>query len=225
MFNIPIEQVDSELRQKGKVAELALGYQGGAGALKAMGAIEMGVAEEELPELVKAWRQANQNIVSFWYRVQEAAITCVETRQTQVTHGLIFRIERGFMTIELPSGRKLSYPKPVLAQNSWGSPVIKFKGIGLNNQWGDIDTYGGKLVENIVQATARDILAESMITLRKHGYKIVGHVHDEVIIEHSDDAPEQTIKRIEELMGQPVSWAEGLPLGAEGFYSSYYKKD
>ena len=225
MFNIPIEQVDTDLRQKGKVAELALGYQGGAGALKAMGAIEMGVAEEELPELVKAWRQANQNIVSFWYRVQEAAIACVETRQVQVTHGLIFRIERGFMTIELPSGRKLSYPKPVLAQNSWGSTVIKFKGIGLNNQWGDIDTYGGKLVENIVQATARDILAESMIKLRKHGYKIVGHVHDEVIIEHSDDAPEQTIKRIEELMGQSVDWAEGLPLGAEGFYSFYYKKD
>lgn len=230
MFNIPIDKIDktttegAALRQKGKVSELALGYQGGKGALISMGAIKMGVAEEELQGLVDAWRQANPKIVNFWYSVQRAAIDTVKTGNTNFTHMLKFYMKSGFLFIELPSGRALAYAKPTLRTNSWGSEVIVFKGVNSTTRnWGDIDTYGGKLVENIVQATARDILAVSLIRLRKAGYNTVMHIHDEIVVEVPEG--EGHLSTIEDLMSQPVKWAEGLPLGSDGFTSKFYMKD
>lgn len=224
MFNVPIESITkgSDLRQKGKVAELALGYQGSVGALKAMGADEDGMTEPEMKDLVTKWRESNPNIKNFWYGLQQLCIDCIETREVQHGFGLKIFMQKGFMMIQLPSGRCLSYPKPVLRQNRWGSTVIVFKGVDPKNKWGDIDTYGGKLVENVVQATARDILAISMIRLYKAGYPIVGHVHDEIIIE---DEKGKSLERIEDIMRQPIDWAPGLVLDAEGFISKFYKKD
>lgn len=224
MFSVPIEEItkDNPLRQKGKVSELALGYQGGVGALKSMGAIEMGLKEEELQGLVDTWRESNPQIVQFWRALQTAAIELIQSREPQYTHGLKFYMKKGFMMIELPSGRSLAYPKPRLKQNKWGGQAIVFKGMNDKNQWSDIDTYGGKLVENVVQATARDILGISMIRLHKKGYPIIGHVHDEVIIE----APEgKSIEVIEDVMGRPVEWAPDLPLAADGFVTPFYMKD
>lgn len=224
MFSVPIEDItkDNPLRQKGKVSELALGYQGGPGALKAMGALEMGLHEDELQGLVDTWRESNPQIVQFWKALQTAAIELIQSREPQYTHGLKFYMKKGFMMIELPSGRSLAYPKPRLKQNRWGGQAIVFKGLDERNQWTDIDTYGGKLVENVVQATARDILGISMIRLHKKGYSIIGHVHDEVIIE----APEgQSIEVIEDIMGLPVEWAKDLPLAADGFVTPFYMKD
>lgn len=224
MFSVPIEEItkDNPLRQKGKVSELALGYQGGPGALKAMGALDMGLHEDELQGLVDTWRESNPQIVQFWKALQTAAIELIQSREPQYTHGLKFYMKKGFMMIELPSGRSLAYPKPRLKQNRWGGQAIVFKGLDERNQWTDIDTYGGKLVENVVQATARDILGISMIRLHKKGYSIIGHVHDEVIIE----APEgQSIEVIEDIMGLPVEWAPDLPLAADGFVTPFYMKD
>ena len=224
MFNVPIDEItkDNPLRQKGKVSELALGYQGGPGALKAMGAIEMGVEESELQGLVDTWRESNPGVVQFWYALQTAAIELIETREPQQTHGLKLYMKKGFMMIELPSGRALSYPKPRLTKNRWGGQAIVFQGVNDKNQWGDIDTYGGKLVENVVQATARDILGVSMIRLHKQGYQIIGHVHDEVIIESPEG---ESIEVIEDIMSEPVEWAKGLPLNADGFVTPFYMKD
>lgn len=224
MFNVPLESISKgdPLRQKGKVAELALGYQGSVGALKQMGALEMGVQGDELQGLVDAWRSANPNIKAFWYGLQQACIDCIETRETQYAFGLKIYMQKGFMMMELPSGRCLVYPKPELRTNKWGGQAITFKGMDDKNKWNTIDTYGGKLVENVVQATARDILGISMMRLYKAGYSIVGHVHDEVIIE----APEgESLEGIEDIMGREIEWAEGLPLGAEGFISDFYMKD
>lgn len=226
MFNVPIESIGkgSPLRQKGKVSELALGYQGGAGALKAMGALEMGIDESELKGLVDSWRNANPNIVKFWYAVQEAAVQTVKTRQVNHTHGLKFYMFKGALMIELPSGRSLSYLKPKLRQNRWGSEVIVFKGQdSVNRKWTDIDTYGGKLVENIVQATARDLLAVSLVRLEKAGYEVVAHVHDEIIVEVPKGS--RALANIEDIMSQPVKWAEGLSLNSDGFVSEFYMKD
>lgn len=225
MFNVPVDSITKgdPLRQKGKVSELALGYQGGPGALKAMGALEMGLTEEELKPLVESWRAANPNIVNFWSACQNAAIETVKTRQEHQTHGLKFYIKKGFLMIELPSGRALAYPKAKLGQNSWGSDVVEFMGLDLNRRWSIQKTYGGKLVENIVQATARDLLAISLMRVEEAGFKTVGHVHDEIIVEIEEGS--NGLEKIEELMSQPVSWADGLNLNSDGFTSPFYKKD
>lgn len=225
MFNVPVESITKgdPLRQKGKVSELALGYQGGPGALKAMGALEMGLDEEELKPLVESWRAANPNIVDFWKGCQNAAIQTVKTRTEHHTHGLRFYIKKGFLMIELPSGRALAYPKAKLGQNSWGSDVVEFMGLDLNRRWTTLKTYGGKLVENIVQASARDLLAISLLRIEEAGYKTVGHVHDEVIIEIPKGS--KGLEEVEKLMSQPVSWAKGLNLNSDGFTSPFYMKD
>ena len=225
MFNVPVESITKgdPLRQKGKVSELALGYQGGPGALKAMGALEMGIEENELQGLVDSWRKANPNIVAFWKACQDAAINTVRSRKTHHTHGLRFYMKKGFLMIELPSGRSLAYPKAQLSENEWGGIVVQYMGLDLNRRWSVLKTYGGKLVENIVQATARDLLAISMLRIEKAGYKIVGHVHDEVIVEVPKNS--DSLKEIEKLMSKPVEWAEGLNLNSDGFTSPFYMKD
>ncbi|HGZ6396031.1 TPA: DNA polymerase, partial [Staphylococcus aureus] len=225
MFNVPVESITKgdPLRQKGKVSELALGYQGGAGALKAMGALEMGIEENELQGLVDSWRNANPNIVNFWKACQEAAINTVKSRKTHHTHGLRFYMKKGFLMIELPSGRALAYPKASVGENSWGSQVVEFMGLDLNRKWSKLKTYGGKLVENIVQATARDLLAISIARLEASGFKIVGHVHDEVIVEIPRGS--NGLKEIETIMNKPVDWAKGLNLNSDGFTSPFYMKD
>ncbi|HAR6215756.1 TPA: DNA polymerase [Staphylococcus pseudintermedius] len=225
MFGVPVDSIKKgdPLRQKGKVSELALGYQGGPGALKAMGALDMGIDESELQGLVDSWRKANPNIVAFWKGCQDAAIETVRTRQTHLTHGLRFYMKKGFLMIELPSGRSLAYPKARVGENSWGSPVVEFMGLDLNRKWTKLKTYGGKLVENIVQATARDLLAISMYRIEKAGYTIVGHVHDEVIVEVPIGS--ESLKEIEGIMSRPVKWAEGLKLNSDGFTSPFYMKD
>ncbi|HFU4450202.1 TPA: DNA polymerase [Streptococcus suis] len=220
MFHIPIEDVDKELRQKGKIAELALGYQGGPGALKQMGALEMGVAEEELQSLVDDWRRANPGIVQFWKDVQTAAIKALRTRAVIKLGRLRFRYSKGFLLIQLPSGRQLAYARAKLEDGDYG-PKLTYEGQGDKAYFTKQETYGGKLVENIVQATARDILAEAIIRLEKNGYPVVFHVHDECIVEARDT----TIETINELMAQAPDWADGLPLNSEGYVTKYYKKD
>lgn len=220
MFHIPIEDVDKNLRQKGKVAELALGYQGGPGALKQMGALEMGVPEEELPELVENWRRANPNIVQFWKDVQRAAIKALKTRSTIKLGKLKFKRSRGFLFIQLPSGRNLAYTKATVEAGDYGDKIV-YEGQGDKAYFTRQETYGGKLVENIVQATARDVLAEALLRLEEAGYPVVFHVHDEAIVETSDT----DIETINNLMAQAPDWAAGLPLNSEGYVTKYYKKD
>ncbi|HEC2199968.1 TPA: DNA polymerase [Staphylococcus delphini] len=225
MFGVPIESITKggPLRQKGKVSELALGYQGGPGALKAMGALDMGINESELQGLVDSWRKANPNIVNFWKACQDAAINTVRSRKTHYTHGLRFYIKKGLLMIEIPSGRSLAYPKARISENEWGAPVVEYIGLDINRKWAKLKTYGGKLVENIVQATARDLLAVSMLRLDKAGFNIVGHVHDEVIIEIPQNS--NGLAKIEKIMSNPVKWAEGLNLNSDGFTSPFYMKD
>ncbi|ANQ88985.1 DNA polymerase [Staphylococcus pseudintermedius] len=225
MFGVPIESITKgdPLRQKGKVSELALGYQGGPGALKAMGALDMGINESELQGLVDSWRKANPNIVNFWKACQDAAINTVRSRKTHYTHGLRFYIKKGLLMIEIPSGRSLAYPKARISENDWGAPVVEYMGLDINRKWAKLKTYGGKLVENIVQATARDLLAVSMLRLDKAGFNIVGHVHDEVIIEIPQNS--NGLAKIEKIMSNPVKWAEGLNLNSDGFTSPFYMKD
>lgn len=223
MFNVPIEKVDKALRQRGKVSELALGYQGGPNALITMGALDKGLTEEELPGIVKAWRAASPKIVQFWYSVNDAAIEAIQGKTITKTHGLVFQCIRGILYITLPSGRKLAYLKPRIKEGKFGNPAIEFDGMSSTGQWGPIDTYGGKLVENIVQATARDCLAVGMMNVEEAGYEIVMHVHDELVT----DTPYGfgSLADVEEIMGQPIEWAPGLPLGAEGFETEFYMKD
>ncbi len=227
MFNVPIEQITkgSPLRQKGKVAELALGYQGGPGALVQMGALKMGLAEEELPDLVDAWREANPAIVRLWGDVGRAAIRAVRDGGGYVVRGGVKFVKRGaFLCIDLPSGRTLYYVRPRLAINRFGSQSLQYEGMDqTTKRWGYQDTYGGKLVENIVQAIARDCLAVAMRRLEKASYRIVMHVHDEVILEMPKGAG--CLAEATEIMGRPISWASGLSLRAEGYETSYYKKD
>lgn len=220
MFHIPIEEVDKNLRQKGKVAELALGYQGGPGALKQMGALEMGVPEEELPELVENWRRANPNIVQFWKDVQRAAIKALKTRSTIKLGKLKFKRSKGFLFIQLPSGRNLAYAKASVEAGDYGDKIV-YEGQGDKAYFTRQETYGGKLVENIVQATARDVLAEALLRLEEAGYPVVFHVHDEAIVETSGT----DIETINNLMAQAPDWAAGLPLNSEGYVTKYYKKD
>lgn len=225
MFGVPVDSIKKgdPLRQKGKVAELALGYQGGPGALKAMGALDMGIEESELQDLVDSWRKANPNITKFWKACQDAAIKTVKSQNTHHTHGLRFYMKKGFLMIELPSGRSLSYPKAQIGENSWGSEVVNFMGLYLNRKWTKLSTYGGKLVENIVQATARDLLAIAMYRIEHAGFQIVGHVHDEILVEIPEGS--NGLKQIENLMNKPVKWAEGLNLNSDGFTSPFYMKD
>lgn len=226
MFNVPIESIGKgdPLRQKGKVAELALGYQGGAGALESMGALDMGIEKDELKPLVDAWREANPNIKSFWANCQKAALKVTRDGKPQIANSVKFYKKRGHLFAELPSGRALVYRDVKLGKNSWGSTVINFQGMNINRKWGTVSTYGGKLVENIVQATARDALGVSMARLEEQGYKIVAHVHDEIILEVPDDGIDH-LKDIEQIMSLPIEWAEGLNLDSDGFVSPFYMKD
>ena len=222
MFNVPIEEVTkgSPLRQKGKIAELALGYGGSVGALKAMGALEMGLSEEELRPLVSAWRSANPNIAQFWWDVDRAAMRAVRDRTVTETHGIRFGYQSGMLFITLPSGRRLSYVKPRIGTNQFGSDCVTYEGVGGTKKWERIESYGPKFVENIVQAISRDILSHAMQTL--HHCSIVMHVHDEVVIEAD---PRMSTEILCQQMSRTPPWAKGLLLAADGFDCSFYKKD
>ncbi len=224
MFHVPVEKhgQNAHLRQRGKIAELALGYGGAVGALKAMGALNYGVAEQELQPLVDAWRQANPMIVRLWWDVDAAAKTCVAEKTVTSCHGITFEYRSGMMFVTLPSGRKLAYVKPKLGENRFGGEAVTYEGVGTQKKWLRLETYGPKLVENIVQATARDILAEALLRLDAKGYRIVMHVHDEAVIE----APAETdLTDICVTMGQQPRWADGLLLRADGYVCDFYKKD
>ena len=222
MFKVPVEKhgINGHLRQKGKIAELALGYGGSTGALKAMGAIEMGLTEEELPALVDAWRQANPNIVKFWWDVDRAVMEAVKYKHTTSDYGLTFSCRSGMLFITLPSGRKLAYVKPKVGTNKFGGECITYEGVGGTKKWERLDSYGPKFVENIVQATARDILCYAMRTLRH--CSIVMHIHDELVIEAD---PRMSLEAVCEQMGRTPPWAEGLLLRADGYATPFYKKD
>ena len=222
MFKVPVEKhgINGHLRQKGKIAELALGYGGSVGALKAMGALEMGLTEDELYPLVEAWRQTNPNIVSFWWDVDRAAMEAVKFRHEADTHGIHFEYKSGMLFITLPSGRKLAYVKPKIGTNKFGGQCITYEGVGGTKKWERLETYGARLVENIVQATSRDILCYAMRTLRC--CSITMHIHDELVIEAD---PRMSLKAVCEQMGRTPPWAEGLQLNADGYETTFYKKD
>ena len=224
MFHVPVEKhgVNGHLRQKGKIAELALGYGGSVGALKAMGALNYGLQEEELKPLVDAWRLSNPHITKFWWDVDKAASTCVRERTATETHGIRFFYQSGIMFIVLPSGRRLVYVKPKMGLNRFGNESVTYEGVGEQKKWLRLESYGPKFVENIVQATARDILAEAMLRLNAAGYRIVMHVHDEAVIEAP---PETELSDICSIMGQTPAWASGLLLRADGYVCDFYKKD
>ncbi len=234
MFHVPIEKIvkgnpEYGLRQKGKVATLALGYQGGTNALVAMGALDMGLSEDELPDIVTRWRAANRRICDLWYAVEQAALRVMQTAQPQAIRGLIFALEGDlvygqiFLTVRLPSGRKLFYPHPFLKENQFERLAVHYYTVGQQTKkWEVAGTYGGKMVENIVQAIARDCLAVALNRIRKKGLQVVFHVHDEVVI----DAPTDVlVEDICGLMAEPIPWAPGLVLKAAGFEGSYYMKD
>jgi DNA polymerase len=224
MFHVPIEEVTkgSPLRQKGKISELACGYGGGVGALKAMGALEMGVEEDELQGLIDNWRTANPRIVNFWWEVDKAAITAVKERTKTRTHGIIFTYQSGMLFVTLPSGRDLVYVKPKLMLNKFGREGLTYEGIGATKKWERIETYGPKIVENIVQATSRDLLADAMLRMDQAGLAIVAHVHDEVICEVP--IGESSVEEICSLMSRGPKWAQGLPLTADGYECEFYQK-
>ena len=235
MFGVPLERIkkgnpEYALRQKGKVAELALGYQGSTGALIKMGALDMGLTEAELPDIVNRWRDANKRIRDLWYSMEAAAVQVIQTGQPVGLRSLVLAREMDagndldFLTIRLPSGRKLYYAHPSLGQNQWGKPSITYMGMDqTTKKWKLIETYGGKLVENCVQAIARDCLAEAIERLEVANYPVVFHVHDEVVVECA--AERASLDDIAAIMGQPVSWAPDLPLGADGWVGAFYKKD
>ena len=222
MFHVPVEKHgrNAHLRQKGKIAELALGYGGSVGALKAMGALEMGVPEEELKPLVDAWRASNPHIVQFWWDVDREVKRCVKERCATETHGLRFTYQSGFLLITLPSGRRLAYVKPKIGENRFGGESVTYEGVGGTKKWERLESYGPKFVENIVQATARDILMYAMQTLRC--CSIVAHVHDELIIECDRRV---SLSAVCEQMGRTPPWAKGLLLRADGYECDFYKKD
>ena len=231
MFGIPIEQITkgSDLRQKGKVAELALGYQGSVGALVQMGGEDMGLSEPEMKEIVRKWRDANPAIVRLWKQVEGFAIRAVKTRKKVVLpvyKNLTFDYDGNVLTIELPSGRKLFYQSPTITTNKWHKPSLKYKGVNqTTKKWWWIDSYGGKFVENIVQAIARDLLAAAMLKLNWEGYKIVMHVHDEAVCETPLENAEKDLEKMCDIMGTEIPWAKDLPLAADGYITPYYKKD
>ena len=222
MFGVPVEKygINGHLRQKGKIAELALGYGGSVGALKAMGALDMGLTEDELPPLVGAWRQANPRIVQFWWAVDRAVMEAVRFKHTNETHGISFSCKSGMLFITLPSGRQLAYVKPKIGTNKFGGDCITCEGVGGTKKWERLDSYGPKFVENIVQATARDILCYAMKTLRC--CNIVMHIHDEVVIEADR---RMSLQAVCKQMGRTPPWAKGLQLRADGYETEFYKKD
>ncbi|MGL5972280.1 MAG: DNA polymerase, partial [Oscillospiraceae bacterium] len=222
MFGVPVEKngINSHLRQKGKISELALGYGGSVGALKAMGALEMGLEEDELSNLVRAWRQSNPNIVRFWWDVDRAAKKAVKEKTTTETHGIRFIYQSAMLFITLPSGRNLAYVKPRIGENRFGGECVTYEGVGGTKKWERIDSYGPKFVENIVQATSRDILMFAMHTLQ-HCF-ITMHVHDEIVIECDKRV---SVDAICEQMGRTPPWAKGLLLRADGYETEFYKKD
>ena len=233
MFGVPVVKhgVNGHLRQKGKVAELALGYQGGVNALKAMGALDMGLTEEELPNIVELWRQASPKIKELWYTVEKAAVYTVTTGNPMtLDHGITFRLEVDpfygyrYMTIELPSGRKLFYPDPHIRLNNFDKEAVHFK-TQLNNAWVTESTYGGKLVENITQAVARDCLALTLMRLSENGLPAIMHIHDEAVIEVPKNEADEYLDIVEKTFALPIPWAEGLVLTAAGFTNDYYMKD
>ena len=222
MFGVPVKKhgINGHLRQKGKIAELALGYGGSVGALKAMGALEMGLQEEELKPLVDAWRTANPMIVKLWWAVDDAVMTAIRMKSSTETHGIRFTCQSGMLFITLPSGRQLSYVKPRIGENQFGSPAATYMGLSAARQWDRLESYGPKFVENIVQAISRDILCYAMQTLRC--CSIVAHVHDELIIEVD---PRMSLEAVCEQMGRTPPWAPGLHLRADGYATDFYKKD
>ena len=222
MFKVPVVKhgINGHLRQKGKIAELALGYGGSVGALKAMGALDMGLSENELPALVDAWRQANPEIVKFWWAVDHAVMEAVRYKHTTTEYGLTFSCRSGMLFIRLPSGRSLAYVKPKVGTNKFGGECITYEGVGATKKWERLESYGPKFVENIVQATSRDILCYAMRTLRC--CSIVMHIHDELVIEAD---PRMSLEAVCEQMGRTPPWAKGLLLRADGYSTPFYKKD
>ena len=231
MFGVDIKDIrkGSPERDKGKVAELALGYGGALGALMKMGGEKMGLSETEMTEIVRKWRLASPSIVALWKAVENAAIQAIKTGKSVMLEkykNLIFEYDGWVLTIQLPSGRKLFYQQATLGVNKWGKVSIKYKGLDqITKKWWWVDTYGGKLVENIIQAIARDCLAQSMIELNNAGFEIVMHVHDEVVSEVLIENKEAELKKMCYIMGQPISWAPGLILTADGYTTNFYKKD
>lgn len=225
MFKVPVEKhgVNGELRQKGKISELACGYGGSVGALKNMGAVEMGVQENELQGLINDWRNANPHIVRFWYEVGNAAMKAIKEKTTVSLGKLVFAYERGILFIRLPSGRRLSYIKPRIGTNRFGGDSITYMGINSAKKWDRLETFGGKLTENIVQGTARDLLANALINAANAGYDTVFHVHDEIICEVPNGYG--SVDELCKLMCIKPEWADGLPLNADGFEYEYYKKE
>ena len=225
MFKVPVEKhgVNGELRQKGKISELACGYGGSVGALKNMGAVEMGVQENELQGLINDWRNANPHIVRFWYEVGNAAMKAIKEKTTVPLGKLVFAYERGVLFIRLPSGRRLSYIKPRIGTNRFGGDSITYMGINSAKKWDRLETFGGKLTENIVQGTARDLLANALINAANAGYDTVFHVHDEIICEVPNGYG--SVDELCKLMCIKPEWADGLPLNADGFECEYYKKE
>ncbi len=222
MFRVPVEKhgVNGHLRQKGKIAELALGYGGSVGALKAMGALDMGLTEDELQPLVDAWRSSNTMVTTLWWDVDRAVKQCVHEHVSVQTHNIVFTYKSGFLIIELPSKRCLYYVKPRVEENKYGGESVTYEGVGSTKKWERLESYGPKFVENITQAIARDILLYAMQTLKE--YRIVAHVHDEAIIETDKNVSVQSVC---ELMGRTPPWAEGLLLRADGYECEFYKKD
>ncbi len=222
MFSVPVEKhgVNGHLRQKGKIAELALGYGGSVGALKAMGALDMGVREDELQPLVDAWRSSNPMVTTLWWDVDRAVKQCVHEHVSVRTHNIVFTYKSGFLIIKLPSKRCLYYVKPRVEENKYGGESVTYEGVGSTKKWERLESYGPKFVENITQAIARDILLYAMQTLKE--YRIVAHVHDEAIIETDKNVSVQSVC---ELMGRTPPWAEGLVLRADGYECEFYKKD
>lgn len=214
------ERLNGHLRQKGKIAELALGYGGSVGALKSMGALEMGLSEEELQPLVSAWRDSNPNITTLWWDVDRAVKECVKKRAPTETHGIRFSFQSGMLFIMLPSKRRLAYVKPRIGENVFGGESVTYMGVGGTKKWERLESYGPKFVENIVQAIARDILCYAMQTLRC--CSIVAHVHDEIIIEADR---RMSLEAVCEQMGRTPPWAKGLLLRADGYECEFYKKD
>lgn len=222
MFGVPVEKHgrNADLRQKGKIAELACGYGGAVGALKAMGAIDMGLDEQELQPLVDSWRQANPNIVLFWWDVDKAVKTAIKYQKQTETHGIQFKVRKGMLFITLPSGRKLVYVKPKMGENQFGGESVTYEGTGTAKRWERLESYGPKFVENIIQAISRDILAYSMKQLKD--FRIVGHVHDEIIIECDQS---QNLEQIATLMGKAPYWMPDINLRADGYECLFYQKD
>ena len=225
MFRVPVEKhgVNGHLRQKGKISELACGYGGSVGALKHMGAVEMGVPEDELQGLINDWRNANPHIVKLWTEVGNTAMKAIKEKTIVSLGKLVFMYERGILFIRLPSGRRLSYIKPRIGTNRFGGDSITYMGVGASKKWERLETFGGKLVENIVQAIARDLLASAMMNVANAGYNIVFHVHDEIIAEAPDG--QGSVDEMCMLMSINPDWADGIPLSADGYECEYYRKD